>query len=347
MLFVFLNLVISKLNRQVTIETMDNIFSILSSISDPRRGNRLTYPLDYLLLIMFSAVMSGYITCEDFELYAELYEEKIKAVYTHHFKRELRSYTPSHDTFCYILRRLDPDAFKGAFKQWVTGLFNIKGEHIAIDGKTMRGVKKLNPEAEYHAVTAYLTGLRASLEEVFVSNKSNEINAIKSLLQLIDIKDTVVTIDAIGTQTEIVDLITEKGGDYILNVKENQPGTRLEIKELFVPYYEKEISTITEIDCGHGRIERRTVESIVNPLSLSDKECYISLPKWNNLKSVHKVTRERTEKKNPHKGASKEVTYYISSLEDQKTVASLIRCHWAVENNLHYALDVFFGEDKW
>lgn len=325
---------------------MDNILSILSSVSEPRRGNRLTYPLDYLMLIMFSGILSGYLTCEDFELYAQLYEGKLKEVYNHYFKRELRRYTPSHDTFCYVLRRLDPDAFKGAFKEWVMNLFDIKNEHIAIDGKTMRGIKKLNPQAECHAVTAYLPSLRASIDEVFISKKSNEINAIKDLLQLIDIKDSVVTIDAIGTQTEIVDMITEKEGDYILNVKSNQPGTLLEIEELFVPYYKQEISKISETDCGHGRIEKRTVESIINPLKLSDKECYISLPRWRNLKSVHKVTRERMEKKDCDKGGSKEVTYYISSLENQEDVATLIRRHWAVENNLHYVLDVFFGEDK-
>ena len=119
-------------------------------------------------------------------------------------------------------------AHQKAFTDWITAVFEMAGQHICIDGKTMRGVKKLDPDSESHVVTAYIAGLKVTLDEVFVSKKSNEINAIKELFDLIDIKGQTVTIDAIGTQTSFVDKITEKEADYILNVKSNQKGTLLE-----------------------------------------------------------------------------------------------------------------------
>ncbi|MBB6275445.1 ISAs1 family transposase [Porphyromonas circumdentaria] len=161
---------------------MDNIFSILSTIPDPRHGNHLTYPIDYLLLIMFCAIMSGYTTWADFELYAELHEDDLKELYTRITWRKLKRYTPSHDTFSYACALLNPEKFIEAFTAWLSSVFEMMGQHICIDGKTMRGVKKLSPDAEAHSVTAYIAGLRASFNQVYISQKSNEIMPSKSCL---------------------------------------------------------------------------------------------------------------------------------------------------------------------
>lgn len=323
---------------------MDNIFSILSTIPDPRHGNHLTYPIDYLLLIMFSAIMSGYTTWTDFELYAELHENDLKELYTRITRRKLKRYTPSHDTFGYACALLNPERFSEAFTNWLSSLFKMTGQHICIDGKTMRGVKRLSPDAEAHSVTAYISGLRASFNQVYISQKSNEINAIKNLLDLIDLEGNVVTIDAIGTQKEIVKKIVEGSGDYILNVKGNQPGTLLEVEEHFNPFYTKEIIKTEETDAGHGRIESRMMESIVEPLRFKEIERYKDLDNWMGLHSIHKMTRKRHNKKDGSE--SVEISYFISSLSDPNKVFHLIRNHWAIENNLHYCLDVIMGEDR-
>lgn len=323
---------------------MDNIFSILSTIPDPRRGNHLTYPIDYLLLIMFSAIMSGYTTWADFELYAELHEKDLKELYTRITHRKLKRYTPSHDTFSYACALLNPEHFSVAFTAWLSSVFSMTGQHICIDGKTMRGIKKLNPDMEAHSVTAYIAGIRASFNQVYISQKSNEINAIKELLDLIDLKGNVVTIDAIGTQKDIVNKIVKGSGDYILNVKGNQSTTHWEIEEFFNPYYKEEIIKTEEVDAGHGRIEIRTMESIVEPQRFKEIEQYKELDKWMALHSIHKMTRRRILKKNGLE--SVETSYFISSLSDPNRIFHLIRNHWAIENNLHYCLDVIMGEDK-
>lgn len=323
---------------------MDNIFSILSTIPDPRHGNHLTYPIDYLLLIMFCAIMSGYTTWADFELYAELHEDDLKELYTRITRRKLKRYTPSHDTFSYACALLNPERFSEAFTAWLSSIFEMTGQHICIDGKTMRGVKKLSPDAEAHSVTAYIAGLRASFNQVYISQKSNEINAIKKLLDLIDLEGNVVTIDAIGTQKEIVKKVVESSGDYILNVKGNQQGTLLEVEDFFSPFYKDKITKIEEVNAGHGRIESRVMESIVEPQRFKEIEQYKDLDKWVALHSIHKMTRTRHNKKDGSE--SVEISYFISSLSEPDKVFHLIRNHWAIENNLHYCLDVIMGEDK-
>lgn len=328
----------------VRYKVMNNVFSILSTVPDPRHGNRLTYPIDYLLLIAFSALMSGFKTWNQFALYAELHKSDLKKVYKRLRKKELRSYTPSHDTFSYTFSALDPEKFREAFTNWISEIFQIAGQHIAIDGKTVRGVKNIIPDADAHVVTAYLSGIKLALNEVFISKKSNEINAIKELFELIDIKDNVITIDAIGTQKDIVDIIREREGDYVLNVKANQPGTLFELEEHFTPFYKDEIIKNTEETSGHGRVETRVMESIVDPLRFADIEQYKSLDKWKDIMSIHKLMRTRYDKS---KGTeSTEISYYISSLKECERVFKMIRSHWAIENNLHYCLDVLFNEDQ-
>ena len=151
---------------------MESIFSILSAVPDHRKGNHLVYPLDYIHLVSFTALMSGYNTWRQFELYAQQHKDDLRREYTKYARRELEGYTPSHDTFSYVIGGLAPEAFRKAFTNWITAVFEMAGQHICIDGKTMRGVKKLDPDSESHIVTAYFAGLKVALNEVFVSMKS-------------------------------------------------------------------------------------------------------------------------------------------------------------------------------
>lgn len=160
---------------------------------------------------------------------------------------------------------------------------------------------------------------------------------------MIDVEGNILTIDAIGTQKEIVDKIVSKKGEYILQVKSNQPGTLLELEEHFCPFYKDEIITTERLESGHGRVEKRKLESIMNPLRFTETEKYRDLNKWANLQSIHKLTGSRYDKKK--KVESFDVSYYISSLSNAEEVCKLIRNHWAIENNLHYCLDVILGED--
>ena len=167
---------------------MERIFSILSAVPDRRKGNHHVYPPDYILLVSFTALMSGYITRRQFELYTQQHKDDLRREYTKYAQRELDGYPPSHDTFSYVFGGLAPEAYRKAFTDWITAVFELSGQHICIDGKTIRDVKKLDPDSESHVVTAYISGLKVALDEVFVSKKSNEINAIKELFDLIDIK---------------------------------------------------------------------------------------------------------------------------------------------------------------
>ena len=128
---------------------------------------------------------------------------------------------------------------------------------------------------------------------MYISEKSNEINAIKDILDLIDIQGCTITIDAIGTQKDIINKIVKKEGDYILQVKSNQGGTLLELEEHFKPFYKNEIIKIEQTEADHGRVETRMMESIIEPLRFSDIECYRNLNKWNELHSIHKMIRIR------------------------------------------------------
>lgn len=323
---------------------MDSLFKALTTIPDSRRGNHLIYPLDYILLVVFTAVMAGFNAWSEVELYAQIYEQDLKRLYKRLSGRTLSHYTPSHDTFAYVFRGLDPTRFQVAFKKWLTGVFSLLGQHISIDGKTMRGVKNLELNSECHTVSAYIKGLRVTLDQVFISDKSNEINAIKELLDLIDINDSVVTIDAIGTQHSIAKKIVAKGGNYVFNVKANQSGTLLELEEHFKPAYKAHIIKTSSLEQGHGRVEERAMESIVDLSQFKDLELYKDLDKWQDIQSIHKLKRVRYDKKTEKE--SVQIAYFISSLTDPNEVFSLIRDHWAVENNLHYCLDVILGEDQ-
>lgn len=319
---------------------MESLFEIFSVIEDPRDNRGKKHMLIHVIVLAIYGILCGY---EDFTNMAYYLKHKEEML-----TRELGllNGVPSHDTFSAVFRVLDSKKFIELFIEWtkmIASNYETKdGKHIAIDGKAIKSATdKANKGNIPYIVSAFLTDIGISIGQVKVDDKSNEITAIPELLELIDIKDTTITIDAIGTQTKIVDKIIEKGGHYCLSVKENQHSLYKDIDEYFNfsinDKEEKEKMTYYEtIEKGHGRIEKRKYY-VCNDISfINDKE------KWNNLSAIGMVIQERAENDN----TSIETHYHImDKIIDASEYARYSRGHWQIENNLHWILDVIFDED--
>lgn len=304
-----------------------------STLKDPRRTTKgnFQYPLEEILFLTISAIICGWNDWEDI-----IYLGKTKLDWFQKFY-PYKNGIPSHDVLNRVFNRLDPKAFNDCFIQWVNSISNLsQGRVIGIDGKTIRGMASNLGDSKLHIVSAFCKLNEISLGQIKVADKSNEITAIPELLDLLTIKDCIVTIDAMGCQREIAKKIIDKEADYILMVKENQASLKEQIEKVFT-IQSPELIDIQE-DLGHGRIEKRTCEVITKLDFLDGGE------NWTALKSIIKITSERTIKKT--NVYSCETRFYISSIEkDAKTLNNSIRSHWAIENNLHWSLDVVMKED--
>jgi predicted transposase YbfD/YdcC len=306
-----------------------------SGMKDPRRTNRghHLYPLDEILFLCISAVISG---MDDWTSISMFGRSKVA------WLRQYYPYVhgiPSHDVLGKVFAALDPVKFSECFREWIKSIAELTGgEVIAIDGKTIRGSDdKASGIAALHVVSAYAAGNRLCLGQEAVSEKSNEITAIPALLKLLAVKDCIVTIDAMGCQKAIAGVIIEKEADYVLMVKDNQQELRQQVEKVFTLNNKTEADVT--IDFGHGRIEQRTCQAIDDLVFLDGRE------EWPGLKSIAKIISERTDKRSGKK--STETRYYISSLPAKpKAIGKAVRNHWAVENNLHWTLDVIFKEDN-
>jgi predicted transposase YbfD/YdcC len=306
-----------------------------SGMKDPRRtskGHHL-YPLEEILFLCISAVISGMDDWTSITMFGRL---KIS------WLRQYLPYKhgiPSHDVLGKVFAVLDPVQFNICFRDWVKSMAEFTGgEVIAIDGKTICGSdNKALGKSALHVVSAYASGNRICLGQEAVAEKSNEITAIPALLELLTVKDCIITIDAMGCQKTIAGKIVEKEADYILMVKDNQPELKEQVEKVFA--MNPKTAADIDLDFGHGRIEKRTCQAIDNLTFLDDKE------DWPGLKSIAKVISERTDKRSGKE--STETRYYISSLPGRpKVIGNAIRRHWAVENNLHWTLDMVFKEDN-
>lgn len=245
---------------------------------------------------------------------------------------------------------MDPQAFGKAFSTWVEELWGQNaGKHIAIDGKRLRrsfdharGLKAV------HSVAAFVSDQGLVLGQISVDEKENEILTIPKLLELIDVRGATVTIDAMGCQRKIAEAITEAGGDYVLQVKDNQPTLRKNLYQFFMDARATErklddpapeFSSFSEMDKGHGRIESRSCWLSHDLSWVEGREG------WPKLSAVAMVERTRTDVRSNM--ASEESAYFI--LSDAKVGAKrlheIIRGHWGIENSLHWVLDVTFEED--
>lgn len=308
-----------------------------TELTDPRRREP-TYPLLNIVTMALCAVISG---CDDFVSMAQW--ANMKRDWLAKFL-DLSSGVPSHDRFNAIFAALKPAEFEQCLLSWITSLQEISsGQIIAIDGKTLRGsYDKASSKSAIHMVSAWASANHISLGQVVVDAKSNEITAIPKLLEMLELSGSLVTLDAMGCQTDIAKQIVDAGGDYVLAVKGNQPTLRDGIESFFMAHLSDEFDRVKSSrhethETGHGREERRTYYVCDAPKDLPDAH------RWKQLKRIG-VTISHVLRGDQW---STEVRYYIMSKKlTAKRFADAVRGHWSIENSLHWQLDVTFGEDN-
>ena len=311
---------------------MKKPIEFFTDLKDPRIDRCKDHLLADIIFITVAAVICGAETWNDIENYGKSKQEWLRKYL------KLPNGIPSHDTFNRLFTLLDPKELESSFLKWVKSIAKItKGEVVSIDGKTIRGSRDKEGKSFVHMVSAWANTNKLVLGQVKADDKSNEITAIPKLLQVLELTGCIVTIDAMGTQTNIADKIIEKGADYILSVKGNQG--LLQEGVLDTIRFEKPDEQHQSKDFGHGRIETRTCSVYGN---LSHIE---NAGKWKKLRTIAKIEATGIIKSTGKQ--EKEERLYITSLApDAKKIEAAVRSHWGVENELHWILDVSFGEDK-
>jgi predicted transposase YbfD/YdcC len=308
-----------------------------SELTDPRR-REVTYPLLNIVAMTICAVVAG---ADDFVAIAKW--ARSQREWLSKFL-DLSAGVPSHDRFNAVLAAIKPAEFEKCLLSWIAALQEIDdGRIIAIDGKTLRrSYDRASGKAAIHMVSAWASANHVSLGQVVVDEKSNEITAIPKLLEMIDISGALVTIDAMGCQTEIAKKIVAEGADYCLAVKGNQPTLHQGIVDFFEDHLADDFARTPArrhetFDRGHGRDEERFYFICPVPDGLPDRE------RWAGLKAIG-MTIGATRREG---GACIEARYYIlSEYLSGRRFAEAVRGHWSIENRLHWQLDVTFGEDQ-
>ena len=317
------------------------LIEYFADLPDPRIERTRAHLLIDIIFISVCSVIAGAEGWDDIVLFAKSKQEWFEQ------RLELPNGIPCADTFRRVLSRLDPDAFEACFRRWTQELHEVtKGEVIALDGKTLRhSFDKACGHSAIHMVSAWATNSKIVLGQVKVDEKSNEIPAVPALLALLEIKDCIITADAMSCQKATATQIIKQEADYILAAKDNQPTLSKAIQARFEymdkhPLEQESYSSTVETDAGHGRIETRQCDLI----TLGENDLYWGdfQSEWSGLRSLARVTSSRkTIEKTTH-----EVRYFISSLVvSAKKVLKAVRKHWGIENSLHYVLDVSFDED--
>lgn len=305
----------------------------LNQIQDFRVNRTKLYPLNEILFLCINAALSGcknWMQVEDFGRY------KLD---------ELRKYlpyenkTPSHDTIRRVMNGISPEAFEGVFLRWAGG-FMPPSDQIGIDGKTVRGsAQKSAGLKALHLVNAFATDTGICLAQVKTEDKSNEITAIPLLLDALEIEGRVITLDAMGTQTRIADLIMQKGGDYILALKGNHQNLFEEAQ--YLPGKSKPIARFAEPwQKDHGRIERR-ICSVFDAGLLTHAKVFSGVQRLVRIEAEREII-----KGDKVVDIQCSTRWYISSAAfSAEEFCRRIRAHWSIENGLHWILDVAFRED--
>jgi predicted transposase YbfD/YdcC len=302
-------------------------------IPDHRIERRKLHSVEEILLVVFSGMIAGCDSWDDLELFG-----KTKLVYL----REYLPYkdgAPSDDTLRRFFRALDPELFESCFIKWVRSFqMDMADKIVAIDGKTSR--RSFDGENKpMHLVSAFVSELGITLGQLKTEDKSNEITAIPELLDLLDIAGAIVTIDAMGCQSKIVEKIVDKQADYLISLKGNQGKLNDDVRLLFENKPKNTVFlTETETEKGHGRIETRQCTVTSDIAFIREQH-----PQWKALRSVVQIKSQREIKGE----VTTEHRYYISSLEAKTDkVSNAIRQHWGVENKLHWTLDISFNDDQ-
>jgi predicted transposase YbfD/YdcC len=313
-----------------------DFLDIFGQLDDPRIERKKLHPMPEILLLTLCAVICGAESWDDIEMFGK---SKLD------FLRQYLPYEhgiPSDDTVRRFFRAIDTTQFQRLFVEWIRLWLSpeVAGKVVAIDGKTLRGSHD-SGQSPIHLVSAFASEARIVLGQVKTSEKSNEITAIPELLKWLDVRGAIVTIDAMGCQKAIAENIIDKGGDYLLALKGNQSGLHDDVRLHFEQPAPSSLARMTRsesVDKGHGRIEVRQCRVSTDIDWLRERH-----PEWKNLGSIIAIDSERLIGET----TSRETRYFISSsLTSAPQMLAAVRLHWGIENQLHWVLDMSFGEDQ-
>lgn len=311
-------------------------------LPDPRVERTKRYPLAEIILLIVAGTVSG---CDGWKSIKDFGDAKLE------WLRKFLPYNdgiPVDDTLARVMRKLDTKEFQACFMAWVQSVsVATSGDVVAIDGKTLRRShnRKIDVPA-IHMVSAWSSANGLVLGQEKTAEKSNEITAIPQLLDVLELKGCIVTIDAMGCQTAIAEKIVQKKADYVLALKGNQGNLHSEVSDFFQIALAENFKQVThdyyeQHDAGHGRIEYRQCWAIT-PCA----DSFPSFKKWPDLKSLIMINSRREFKDDLTKN-TEDTRFYIASIApNAKKILNAVRKHWCVENNLHWTLDMTFREDE-
>jgi predicted transposase YbfD/YdcC len=316
----------------VTEAALDQFIACFKELKDPRTGNAGLHDLHELLFIALSTVLSGGRGATDMARFAAAKEPFLRGFL------KLKNGLPSHDTFSRLFRLLDPGQFRTVFQQFMARFSETVQGVIAIDGKLpRRSFERASNKSALHMVSAWGCDQRMVLARIATDAKSNEITAVPKLLEMLSLKGTIVTVDALNCQREIARTIVDQGGDYALALKRNQGTLHDDVVTYFNDPASKTITAKPDVDGDHGRIETRTATLSTDIKWLQDEH------KWPGLVAIAKVDRTRETKAK----TTSETAYYLLSADlSPERCNEVVRSHWGVENRLHWRLDVTMNEDQ-
>lgn len=317
---------------------MVSIVTALHGITDPRTGNAKRHDLLEILTIALVASICGCDSCVDFADFAEDREALFREFLV------LENGLPSHDTFSRLFRLLDPSALSAAFGRFVEDLGADGPGVIAIDGKTLRrSFDRASGRSALHVVTAFATQAQLVLGQAAVGAGDNEIIAARALLEMIDARGALITADAIHCNRQTGQAVLDRGADYLFALKNNRPATLRDVEDYFADRHADIAETLTTTDADHGRIEVRR-HSIVHAVDwLFAGKPDRDHPAMPGLSTIGRIEAEVTREGRP----SRSVRYYLSSARlSAHAFAHAVRAHWAIENGLHWVLDMAFDEDR-
>jgi predicted transposase YbfD/YdcC len=315
----------------------NSISRYFGNLTDPRRDNKRHKLIDIIAIAICGVICNA----DSFEHIAEFGQAK------HQWLKgflELPHGIPSADTFERLFSRLDPTEFKNSFMEWIRAISQLTmGEVVAIDGKTLRrSHDKSSARSAIHMISAWACANGLVLGQLKTEEKSNEITAIPKLLKMLEIRGCIVTIDAMGCQKDICKTIVDRKADYVLALKGNNSNLHDDVKMFFQYQKQSDFKDILfdcheTVDGDHGKIEIRKY------WTTSDIDWIQGKENWQNLRTICMVERERQFEDK----TERETSYYIGSIDDNANrFAHAVRSHWAVENSLHWVLDVSFREDE-
>lgn len=321
------------------IELVEQMYSFFGEIKDPRSQRTRAHLLTDILIMGVLSVIAGGKGWEDMENYGLSKQDWLEEFLT------LPNGIPCPDTFRRVFERINPQVFESCFQKWVQSIVKTIGAQvIPIDGKTLRGSYDREQEkSALHIVSAWASENRLVLGQVKVADKSNEITAIPALLELLSLAGSIITIDAMGTQTAIASQIYHAKADYVLSLKANHPTLHEQVKTCFEQALARNFEGINfsydeRVEKGHHRTEKRLVWTI----PVSELPPLHQQADWLGLKTVVMVVRVRRL----WNKITREVQFYLTSLDsDACKLGRAIRLHWGIENSLHWTLDVTFDED--